>query len=416
MTAPAQDRILDAGASTAAADARQVPVATAPPGSRTFNVIGNWRRWRVPMFVVAFVLLGAVLIALIKPAPKITGYLDPAGTDRVGTHAIADILGARGYSLVSTYGPSAALHAADLGGATLVITNPELLTSAALTSLAAVRANIVLVEPTRAALRILTPGVTIAGLPPVSGRVGPACALRAAQLAGNADVGGISFDISKAPAGVIGCYPFGGKPSLVRYVADGKVVTILGSGRPLANGYLASRGNAALALNLLSVGRRVVWLTSRLAPVGTGPPGPAKSLFDLIPLGAYLVALQLGIAAVLAALWRGRRLGQLVPERLPVVVRAAETVEGHARLYQARRARDRAAASMREAMLARVVPALGLPRDAPPDAVTAALDQRSAAGRAAIAETIFGPPPASDADLVRLVRDLDELEREVRAQ
>ena len=38
-------------------------------------------------------------------------------------------------------------------------------------------------------------------------------------------------------------------------------------------------------------------------------------------------------AGLAAAIWRGRRFGPLVPERLPVTVRAAETTEGRARLY-----------------------------------------------------------------------------------
>ncbi len=67
-----------------------------------------------------------------------------------------------------------------------------------------------------------------------------------------------------------------------------------------------------------------------------------------MPLAAWLVAIQLGVALLLAALWRARRLGPLVTERLPVVVRASETVEGHARLYRSRRARDRVAATLRQ--------------------------------------------------------------------
>ena len=52
---------------------------------------------------------------------------------------------------------------------------------------------------------------------------------------------------------------------------------------------------------------------------------------------------QLWLVVVLVALWKGRRLGPLVAEQLPVVVRASETVEGRGRLYRSRRARDRAA-------------------------------------------------------------------------
>ena len=63
---------------------------------------------------------------------------------------------------------------------------------------------------------------------------------------------------------------------------------------------------------------------------------------------------------LLVALWKGRRIGPLVAERLPVVVRASETVEGRGRLYRSRRARDRAADALRTATLQRLLPRLGL--------------------------------------------------------
>jgi len=121
------------------------------------------------------------------------------------------------------------------------------------------------------------------------------------------------------------------------------------------------------------------------------------------------------LAAVLVGFWRARLLGPLIAERLPVVVRASETVEGHARLYQARRARDRAASALREAMLAQVVPALGLVSGAPQEAVVAALSARSHLREPEVAELLYGPAPATDPDLVSLARNLDELERQVRS-
>jgi hypothetical protein len=136
----------------------------------------------------------------------------------------------------------------------------------------------------------------------------------------------------------------------------------------------------------------------------------------LIPLPAYLVAIQLAVAVVLAAIWRSRRLGPLVPEPLPVVVRASETVEGHAGLYRSRRARGRAAAALRTAMLDRTRPALGLPQDAGAADVVAAFSARSGSGPDRIEAMLFGPAPRDDAALVALADNLDALEREVRTQ
>jgi hypothetical protein len=191
----------------------------------------------------------------------------------------------------------------------------------------------------------------------------------------------------------------------------------MGSGAPLTNGLLDRRGNAALMLNLLAPSRRIVWLTPEptAVPVVRHHAEPARAAPSLIPWAAWLLVIQLGIALVLTAIWRSRRLGPLITERLPVVVRASETTEGHARLYQSRRARHRAADALRQAMLSRVLPALGLAKDAPQDAVTAALTARSRHGQPELAGIVYGAAPVTDAELVQLARNLDELEREVRS-
>jgi hypothetical protein len=204
--------------------------------------------------------------------------------------------------------------------------------------------------------------------------------------------------------------------SLVHYEADGRLITLLGTGNPLTNGSLGQQGNAALALSLLAARSRIVWLVPGPGLAASGGGGGQQSASSLVPLAAYLVAYQLGIAAVLAALWRARRLGPLVAERLPVVVRASETVEGLAGLYRSRRARDRAAAALRTAMLARTLPALGLAAGTGPAEVISALSARSGSAAPSVEAMLFGPAPTDDAALVTLADDLDTLERKVRGQ
>ncbi len=391
-------------------------------GPRQSSLLRLWQRLRVPLALVTLVVVGGVVIALLSPRPKSNVYLDPASKDPTGTEALADILADRGFHVISAYSPQNALSdlGPGLGGsagkpsAILVVTRPELLTAAQRKQLARVRSDLLLVGPGSAALAALAPAVHLkSGNAPFSHPILPACNLRGAELAGSADVGGITYT---SPDGAVGCYPTGGSPSLVRYTAGGRTITILGSGEPLSNGLLATEGNAALGLNLLNGERTIVWLTPEPTiasppPQTTGRSGPA-----LIPKAAWLVVLQLCVALVLAALWRMRRFGPLITERLPVVVRASETVEGHARLYQSRRARDRAASALRAAMLARTRPVLGLAADTPVGAVVDAIAGRSSLPAADIAAILDGPPPKADADLVKLADDLDKLEREVRAQ
>jgi hypothetical protein len=395
-----------------------------PGGQRPVSPTAGdlWRTWRVPLALVAVILLGGIVIALLQPGAASTAYLDPSGTGTAGAHAIADILSGRGDTVIRAITPAAAESAArqpGQGGVTLVVTSPTLLTARQLDGLARVPADLVLIAPGRAALAALAPRVSLVGPAPVRS-LPPGCDLTAARLAGTADMGGAQLNVQlpqprrrRAAARPALCYPTGGHASLVRYTASGRVITVLGTGDALTNGSLAHLGNAALALSLLGSHTRIVWLVP--APeLAAGLPGGQQSVQSLIPLPAYLVTIQLGIAVVLAALWRVRRLGPLVPEPLPVVVRASETVEGHAGLYRARRARGRAAAALRAAMLARTLPALGLAPDARTGEVVAAFSARSGSGQARIEAMLFGPAPRDDAALVALADDLDALESEVR--
>lgn len=389
----------------------------APPA----RVRSAWRRARAPLAVIAFVVLGVITIVLLAPAAKSNTYLDPAGSDVAGTKALAGILGERGFQVRSVYSPPDAVAAIARSprsarpAVTLVITRPDLLTAAERARLDHADADLFLVEPGAASLAALAPAVTVANLhAPFGAAVNPRCDVAGARLAGSANTGNITYN---RPRHAVGCYPVDGSPSVVRYVSAGRTITILGSGLPLSNGWLAIEGNAALALNLLNAHRGIVWLTPE--PRIAQPPPPAGSKHSgpsLIPGAAWLVVLQLCVAVALAAVWRARRFGPLISEQLPIVVRASETVEGHARLYQSRRARDRAASALRDDMLSRIRPALGLSAGAPADAVADGIASRSRRSRQEILATVYGPAPDTDAELVRLARDLDELERQVRSQ
>lgn len=399
--------------------------AVVPAGPRASRSVSPdaavlWRRWRIPLALVGVILLGGIVVALLQPAVSVTTYLDPgrAGTQTTGAHALADLLAGRGDSVITAVTPAAAeadLDSAGPGQATLVITSPGLLTAGQLQALARAPADRLLIGPGRAALAALAPGVTLLGPAPVRA-LPPGCRLPAAGLAGTADMGGLRLALGPGHPAAALCYPTDGAASLVRYKAGGRVITVLGTGNALTNGSLAKQGNAALALNLLPARARIVWLVPGLGLAGGSTSGGQQSLLSLIPWPAYLVVIQLMLAAVLAALWRMRRLGPLVPEPLPVVVRASETVEGQARLYRSRRARGRAAAALRTAAAARILPVLGLTKDARPEEVLSAVSARSGSDVKRVEAIVFGPAPADDAALVALADDLDTLEREVRRQ
>jgi hypothetical protein len=356
------------------------------------------------------VALASVGIALLQRPPA-NQYLSPDSTGANGTHALTDVLTELGHQVVVGTSASAAA-AADRAGSTLVVTSPQYLSATELAVLARSRADVLLVEPDSAALRQFAPGVTLA--PGSAGPVRitrPDCTLAAARLAGTADLGGLAFRVHSPAAAGQQCYVTASGPALVQVRAGARLVTVLGTGAPLTNALLGSEGNAALAINLLA-GHRIVWLVPPVAAVAATAAGQPKSFTELVPLTAYLVVAQLAVALLVTMIWRARRLGPLIAEPLPVVVRASETIEGHGRLYQSRHARAQAADGLRTAARARIAAAAGLPAGAAPGAVSAAAAGRTAHPQARITELLYGPQPDSDRALVMLARDLDELERE----
>jgi hypothetical protein len=119
------------------------------------------------------------------------------------------------------------------------------------------------------------------------------------------------------------------------------------------------------------------------------------------------------LALLLALLWRARRLGPVVREPLPVAVRSAETLLGRARLYRRARAADRAAATLRTAVLRRLAGRLAVPPAAGPEAVAVRVAEATGQDPGKVHGVLLGPAPADERALVRLADELDALERAV---
>ena len=109
-------------------------------------------------------------------------------------------------------------------------------------------------------------------------------------------------------------------------------------------------------------------------------------------------AVVLGTAVLVLAFVRGRRMGALVVEPLPVVVRAVETTESRGRIYRRARDRARAAAVLRLGSTDRLARRLALPPHAT-EAVQAAAAAASGMPPAQVAALLAGPPPTTDVEL-----------------
>ncbi|MDN5384980.1 DUF4350 domain-containing protein [Streptomyces sp. LB8] len=393
-----------------------LPSAPAPTSvSPTAHQV--WTRTRGILLALVLLLVAAVVIAALRSGGQ-HGRLDPRSADPYGSRAVAEILADHGVTtrVVTTLDQARAAAGPDT---TLLVAVPDLLTddqqSLLRSATAASGGRTVLVAPDSPSVGTLAPGVTAAPAPSFDTTLSPDCSLPAARRAGTADTGGgvrYSTTVHRADA----CYPSDGLPTLLRIpqTGEGGDTVVLGSPDILYNNRLDQRGNASLALQLLGSRPQLVWYLPSLSDAPAPDTGD-RSLVDLLPSGWLWGTLQLFIAAVLAALWRARRLGPLVPEKLPVAIRASETAEGRARLYRKANARDRAAAALRSATRTRLAPLVGVPaaQAHTPEALLPALSARLGDGQS-LHDLLFGPPPRDDAALVSLTDRLDALEREVR--
>lgn len=375
------------------------------PSPVTPQAPGRARRrlwWLLPA-LVAICAVAALSTYLTAPRPG--GRMDAEATGPDGAHALVTLLRDHGVTVVVADNVDEAVSAARAGSLLLFGQTQRVTSEALLKRIADAPGDLLLVEPTARARAALSPGIRTAGNGSPSDD--PDCALREANQAGSVDFGLSNSFRAVGNQTVTSCY--GG--ALVRYREGGRTVTVVGSTEFMTNGGLLRAGNAALAMNLAGQNSRLVWFAPQHIE-GGGSAGKGK-IFDLIPDSVYWMVLQLWLAIALAALWKGRRIGPLVAEDLPVVVRASETVEGRGRLYRSRRARGRAAAALRAAALQRLVPRLGLGVDTQPAAVVQALASRSRSDPEMVGHILFGPPPATDGDLVKLSRALDDIERQV---
>jgi Domain of unknown function (DUF4350) len=416
-----------------------------------------WRRGRAALAIIGAVVVLGTIFGVLQSRTS-GGPLDPQSARQGGGRALAVLLERQGVEVVRAR--TLADATTETGDdATLLVTQPGLLAPDQLDNLARTPVpHLVLLAPDEEVLTALAPGAIPAGeaFPRVRE---PGCDLRPAARAGTVRAEGMMYR-TLATAEATMCYGDGTRGALVRIgqvpvragdstPSSTRTVDLVGMPGSFSNARLDEEGHAALALNLLGDQRRVVWYVPSLTDVPrTGAPGAPgqQGVFQLLPEELRFGLVQLAVAVVLLMLVSARRLGPVVAEPLPVVVRASEAVEGRARLYHRARARGRAAAALREACRSRIAPLLGLPTGAEMPAVVAAVASRTGRPAADVARTLGSVPaggtarrgpndtaptdtatdtaptdtartdsePVDDRALVRLADDLDTLEQEVR--
>jgi hypothetical protein len=376
---------------------------TATPQVRA--VAGRWRAWRWVTAAIVMILALAIVAAWLT-APRPGGRMDPDSTSPEGAHALVTLLREQGVDVVVAATVAEAENAARPDSLVLTAQTQYLTDGTLLTRLADVPGDRLLIEPTSRTREALASEVRVGPTATYGGE--PDCDLREATRAGAAQFGPTDTyeAVEDSSAAVTRCY----SGAVVRYRDTGRVITVASTANFMTNSTLLHAGNAALAMNLAGTHPRLIWYAPQRAE---GENSSAATIFDMIPEQVDWMLWQLWLVVALVALWKGRRMGPLVAERLPVVVRASETVEGRGRLYRSRRARDRAADALRTATLQRLAPRLGLGVHPSPTTVVQAVAHRTGMNPDTLQHHLFGPAPDSDHTLTQLAHALDDIERQV---
>lgn len=375
----------------------------APARSRRRSALG-WVALVVGLLVVAFVGGSFVYGGYSQRA-----VLDPESAGPDGTRAVIRLLEQQGARVVVARDREAAERALAAGDATLVMRDAPMLSDDTLTELADRARHVVFVEPRSRALSVLLNGSTLGGFSDGTA-VRADCSFPAADNAGAARTG----ELMTPGDDVTGCFPVDGEFALL--TADrpaGGTVTALDGLAVLTNSTLPADGDAALALGVLGQTATIVWYVP--SPTDAAPGSAPPTLGDLTPPWVTPALLLLLAATLAAALWRGRRFGPLVVERLPVTVRANETTEGRARLYASARDAGHALDELRRASRARLVRLLGLTDRTPATEVADAVAERLGADRSVVRGILVDDTPTTDRDLVAAADRLRDLEASVRA-
>ena len=374
------------------------PSNSSPTPRRLFRRARFW-------IVLGVVLVGGLITVSILGRPPTTddvalSSINPAPD---GARAVAEVLKQHGVSIVATStlrDTEAAV--ADRGQTTILIYDPgRILAGDQRRLLLGLADRLVVIEPDGASLDDFAPDLSYAGA--LSGTLAADCSLPAAQQAGRIDARGVGYTANRGDA--ITCFTTDGASALAQ---DG-AVSVLGAGNVLSNSDAATSGNAALSLNLLGSSDRLVWyLPSWADAAGENAP----TLSEVQPVWVVPLAVLAFLVAIAGAFWRGRRMGPLVVENLPVLVRASETMEGRARLYARGRARLRALDTLRVGTLDRLAVTCGLPRRATVTEIIDAVAALTGTDRGRLQTLLVDEDPRTDRDLVRLSDDLIRLERD----
>ena len=353
----------------------------------------------LPWLAVALLAAAVVAAGLAGSGRRDGPPLDPRSTAPDGTKGLVELLRALGAEVEVGSGPPTA--ATD----TVLLLEDTLDEPAGDELLAWVRqGGVLVVADPSSTLTDLRPGAYVSSFGIVPVRPGCdyplAAGVRQVRLSGD--------QLFEVPPGAVGCFRQDGAAWLVAQdLEQGHLVRVGGPGF-LVNSRLGEADNAVLAANLLAPRRG-----SRVLVLLPPPPGGGdRSLFSLIAPQVWLALLQLALAFLALALWRGRRLGQPVLEPQPVQIPGSEIVLAVGNLLHRARSPGQAGTVLAEDLRRTLAERLGLPASVPVERLADAAAERTGVPRERLL-SVLGGTPRSEAELATYAQTIESIRREV---
>jgi hypothetical protein len=358
--------------------------------------------------VTAALLVGVVAVSV--SVARSTAALDPENPQPGGAQALARVLSNHGVDVVVARGLGALLDGRVDSDTTVFLSNPagaDRLVIADLLAYAQGAARVVVAGPATEQLTALgvegSVGVYPAGDEPATDCGTPD--VRSGERLSWVDRG-IEMPEGSEPAG---CYLRQGVAAYVRTpaTAERTEVVVIADAGLLTNERIADGDQAAMVLRALGHTRTLIWYVP--VPGDVGGLVIQRALPPWLTPALWLTAVAVGTVMV----WRGRRLGPLVREPLPVVVRAVETTQSRGAMYRKARAVDRGAQVFQNATSRRLRSRVGLGPGA--DTRLLALRVADLTGRdaAGVESLLAAAPPPDEAGFARLAQDLAHLEHDL---
>lgn len=383
------------------------------------------RSLKLPAILLGFLVAMSAIVWLATPQRSDIRFA-PDNPAPDGGRALAEVLKNQGVDVTFTRDYEQALALARPGTTLLIANAPDQFESS-LSELARSGAGAVMLAPGYSVVEEVSQafGLSITGASGYSSSDTSTaqCTIPAAVAAGSVEskmygyeLSNISSDITRdsvngvTDGSVEFCFPMDWGAHLAHITAPtGKTVTMFDDSGAFSNARITTEGHAALALHLLGETDTLVWYLPQLSP----PSSATGAGTGEVPIEFTLTAAVAALAVVFIAIWQSRRLGPLISEQLPVVVKSSETTLGRGRLYRSAGAREHAASALRAGTASRLGARLGLGGSSEIEHFV-----RTVAGATHRAETdiyalFYGPAPHNDAALTDLAQQLSELESEI---